>query len=51
MTDPEIKECATLEEMYELLLKEFEEFKDDGRAVYFEDLLNKIRKDLEERKL
>ena len=51
MTDPEIKECATLEEMYELLLKEFEEFKDEGRDVYFEDLLNKIRKDLEEKKL
>lgn len=34
-----------------MLLKEFEEFKDEGRDVYFEDLLNKIRKDLEERKL
>ncbi len=50
MPDPEIEECATLEEMYELLLKEFEDFKDEGRDEYFDDLLKKIRKDLDDMK-
>lgn len=50
MTDPKKTECFTKEEMYQYLLKEFEEFKDEGRDVYFEDLLKKIRRELDEEK-
>ena len=34
-------------EMYAILLKEFEEFKDEGRDVYLEELLENLRKELD----
>lgn len=36
----------TEKEMYEILLKDFEEFKDDGKEDYVDDLLTKIRKEV-----
>jgi len=34
-------------EMYAMLLKEFEEFPDEGRQQYLEEILAELRKDLE----
>lgn len=43
----EEKDALTEEEMYAILLKDFEEFRDEGRETYFEELIEKIRKDRE----
>ena len=40
-------ETFSKREMYALLLKEYEEFKDDGRENYLLELLEELRKDLE----
>ncbi len=34
-------------EMYAILLKEYEECKDEGRECYLEEILEELRKDLE----
>lgn len=49
MADPEKNEGFTEEEMFELLLKEDEIFKDEGRDIYFDDVMKKVRKCLEEK--
>lgn len=36
----------TKDEMYALLLKEYTEFKDEGRDVYFDQIINDYRKDM-----
>lgn len=36
------------EEMYAILLKEFEDLPDEGRELYLEEVLAEMRKDLEE---
>ncbi|MCL2032708.1 MAG: hypothetical protein FWG96_05520 [Methanomassiliicoccaceae archaeon] len=43
------KETETLskKEMYAMLLKEYEECKDEGRECYLEELIEELRKDLE----
>jgi len=35
------------EEMYKILLQEYEECKDEGREIYLKELLDKIRKELD----
>lgn len=40
--------AMTKDEMYSLLLKDYECFKDEGREVYMEDVLNEMRKDLDD---
>ncbi|MCL1979246.1 MAG: hypothetical protein FWG60_03715 [Methanomassiliicoccaceae archaeon] len=45
----EEKEIETLskKEMYALLLKDYEECRDEGREFYLKELLEELRKDLE----
>jgi hypothetical protein len=33
--------------MYSILLKEFDDFKDEGRDVYFDDVMKELRKDID----
>jgi len=40
-------ETFSKREMYSLLLKEYEECRDDGRECYIRELLEELRKDLE----
>lgn len=35
-------------EMYELLLKEYQECQDEGREYYLKEIIEELRKDLEE---
>jgi cyclopropane fatty-acyl-phospholipid synthase-like methyltransferase len=42
----ETKSGLTKDEMYALLLKEYTEFKDEGRDVYFDQIINDYRKDM-----
>jgi len=42
----EIELGLTKDEMYALLLKEYTEFKDEGRDVYFDQIINDYRKDM-----
>jgi hypothetical protein len=48
MAEPEKKkqEMLSEEEMLKLLLIEDEEFKDEGRDLYMDEVLKKMRKDL-----
>jgi hypothetical protein len=41
------KNIVSKKEMYEILLKEFEECADEGREHYLEEILAELRKDLE----
>ena len=41
------KESFSKREMYALLLKEYEEFPDEGRECYLRELLEELRKELE----
>jgi len=43
----ENQDMISKREMYALLLKEFEEFPDEGRQHYLEEILAELRKDLE----
>ncbi|MDR2845724.1 MAG: hypothetical protein LBV63_00415 [Candidatus Methanoplasma sp.] len=47
MVEDEKIETVSEEELYALLLKEFEEFKDEGRDCYLDELIDKLRKNLE----
>jgi len=40
-------EIISKREMYALLLKEYEEYKDEGREYYLKELLEELRKDLD----
>jgi hypothetical protein len=40
-------EALSKRELYALLLKEYEEFRDEGREYYLKELLEELRKDLE----
>lgn len=40
-------EAFSKREMYALLLKEYEECKDEGRECYLKELLEELRKDLD----
>ena len=40
-------ETFSKREMYALLLKEYEEFRDDGRESYLLELLEELRRELE----
>ncbi|MDD3379259.1 MAG: hypothetical protein PHG86_04655 [Candidatus Methanomethylophilaceae archaeon] len=39
-------EFFSKEEMYKILLQEYEECKDEGREIYLRELLDQIRKEL-----
>lgn len=41
-------ETLSKKEMYALLLKEYGECKDEGRECYLEELIEELRKDLED---
>ncbi|MDR3206504.1 MAG: hypothetical protein LBT41_05395 [Candidatus Methanoplasma sp.] len=43
----EQKSEASFEELCAVLLKDFEEFRDEGRECYLEDLIKKMREELE----
>jgi hypothetical protein len=47
MSDDKEIELLSKREMYALLLKEYEECKDEGRECYLEELIEELRKDLE----
>jgi len=47
MTDEKETDGISKKEMYALLLKEYQECKDEGRECYLEELLEELRKDLE----
>ncbi|MDR3283029.1 MAG: hypothetical protein LBS92_05415 [Candidatus Methanoplasma sp.] len=41
------KSEASLEELCAMLLKDFGEFRDEGREMYLEELIRKMREELE----
>ncbi|MDR0887963.1 MAG: hypothetical protein LBM39_02110 [Candidatus Methanoplasma sp.] len=47
MAEDKKTETVSEEELYALLLKEFEEFQDEGRDCYLDELIDKLRKNLE----
>jgi hypothetical protein len=47
MSDDKEEQILSKREMYALLLKEYEECKDEGRECYLEELIEELRKDLE----
>ncbi|MCL2295594.1 MAG: hypothetical protein FWC29_00725 [Methanomassiliicoccaceae archaeon] len=47
LTEDKKEELFSKREMYALLLKEYEEFLDEGREYYLRELLEELRKELE----
>jgi len=47
MAEDKETEILSKREMYALLLKEYEECRDEGRECYLEELIEELRKDLE----
>jgi hypothetical protein len=47
MAEDEENKILSKREMYALLLKEYEECRDEGRECYLEELIEELRKDLE----
>jgi len=47
LTEDKKEEIFSKREMYAMLLKEYEEFQDEGRECYLKELLEELRKELE----
>jgi len=47
MSDEKEIDVLSKREMYALLLKEYQECKDEGRELYLKELIEELRKDLE----
>ncbi|MDR0309852.1 MAG: hypothetical protein LBH88_03755 [Candidatus Methanoplasma sp.] len=47
MAEEKDTQALSKKEMYALLLKEYEECRDEGRECYLEELIEELRKDLE----
>jgi hypothetical protein len=47
MTTEKETEGLSKKEMYALLLKEYQEYLDEGRECYLEEIIEELRKDIE----